>query len=66
MKRIYSIVLALALVSPLTGCFVHTGPGHGHSSKAKKTKTCKPSQHWDGHQCRHNGKGKGARKHDGR
>jgi hypothetical protein len=25
---------------------------------------CHPSQYWDGHQCRHKGKGKGARKHD--
>jgi hypothetical protein len=26
---------------------------------------CHPSQYWDGEQCRHKGKGKGARKHDG-
>lgn len=25
---------------------------------------CHPSQYWDGTQCRHKGKGKGARKHD--
>jgi hypothetical protein len=28
--------------------------------------TCHPSQYWDGSQCRHKGKGHGARKHDGR
>lgn len=25
---------------------------------------CHPSQYWDGDECRHKGKGKGARKHD--
>lgn len=28
-------------------------------------KDCHPSQYWDGTQCRHKGKGHGARKHDG-
>ncbi|HEY0715072.1 MAG TPA: hypothetical protein VGF45_20490 [Polyangia bacterium] len=28
--------------------------------------SCHPSQYWDGHGCRHKGKGHGARKHDGR
>ena len=27
-------------------------------------KSCHPSQYWDGTQCRHKGKGHGARKHD--
>ena len=26
--------------------------------------TCHPSHYWDGHKCRHKGKGHGARKHD--
>jgi hypothetical protein len=30
------------------------------------TPSCHPSQYWDGQQCRHKGKGSGARKHDGR
>jgi hypothetical protein len=28
-------------------------------------RACHPSQYWDGQQCRHKGKGHGARKHDG-
>jgi hypothetical protein len=30
----------------------------------KSRPDCHPSQYWDGDQCRHKGKGKGARKHD--
>jgi hypothetical protein len=66
MKRIHALVIATAMLLPLSGCLVHTGPGHSRHSSASKSKKCKPSQHWDGHQCRHNGKGHGARKHDGR
>ncbi len=33
-------------------------------SSSSKRKECKPSQYWDGEQCRHKGQGKGARKHD--
>jgi hypothetical protein len=32
---------------------------------AYMTPSCHPSQYWDGHKCRHKGKGHGARKHDG-
>jgi len=32
---------------------------------ATPTPSCHPSQYWDGAQCRHKGKGHGARKHDG-
>jgi hypothetical protein len=32
---------------------------------ATPTPTCHPSQYWDGVQCRHKGRGNGARKHDG-
>ncbi|MCA9673585.1 MAG: hypothetical protein H6708_00485 [Kofleriaceae bacterium] len=63
MKRLVLVLLTFTVAVPLGGCIVHTGPrhGHGHAHRA-----CKPSQHWDGHQCRHNGKGRGARKHDDR
>ena len=33
---------------------------------ASPAASCHPSQYWDGQQCRHKGKGSGARKHDGR
>jgi len=61
------LVLLLALALPalgfgLGGCVVHT-PRHGHHQHAV-SKPCAPSHYWDGHQCRHKGKGKGARKHD--
>jgi hypothetical protein len=29
------------------------------------SRSCHPSQSWDGSQCRHKGNGHGARKHDG-
>jgi hypothetical protein len=56
MKRISSFVLALALLSPLGGCFVHTGPGH--SGKARKS-GCGPAHHWENGHCVHNGNGRG-------
>lgn len=64
------LVPLLALCS-LGGCIFHRDV-HVHDSrptKSKKSKSnskdCHPSQYWDGDQCRHKGKGKGARKHDG-
>ncbi|WP_338863723.1 hypothetical protein [Myxococcus stipitatus] len=66
------LVPLLALCS-LGGCIVHRNVhDHDHDrrpSKSKKSKgsskDCHPSQYWDGDECRHKGKGKGARKHDG-
>ncbi len=67
-KRLLGMVLAAALFAPAGGCIVHTKPGHSHHAVKSKHKhkkgRCKPSQYWDGHHCRHKGKGKGARKHD--
>lgn len=63
MKRLTTAVLALALVLPLGGCIIHTDSS---PRSAKRGSRCHPSQYWDGHRCRHKGKGKGARKHDGR
>jgi len=56
----------VALTTSLGGCiFVEKKPGPVKRDK-RDAHGCKPSQHWDGDTCRHNGKGKGARKHDGR
>jgi hypothetical protein len=56
------IVCGLALLGSLVGgCVVvdrHT--------RSLARPACHPSQYWDGSQCRHKGKGHGARKHDGR
>jgi hypothetical protein len=62
MKRpLLALVIAVFAFS-LGGCIVHT-----HSKKRGASRvSCHPSQYWDGHQCRHKGKGHGARKHDGR
>lgn len=69
MKNLRFLVPLVALVS-LQGCIYHRGlkeaqssPSKSHSSSSKR-KECAPSQYWDGDQCRHKGKGKGARKHD--
>lgn len=62
-KLIVSLALGAFLVTAGSGCIVHTRP-HGHRQGAVKKGGCAPSHYWDGHQCRHKGKGKGARKHD--
>ncbi|HUS68819.1 MAG TPA: hypothetical protein VMZ28_29990 [Kofleriaceae bacterium] len=66
MKRLLGLLVATAFPLVLSGCIVHGHDhGRGHSSHAS-SRSCHPSQYWDGHQCRHKGKGHGARKHDGR
>ncbi|WP_342376257.1 hypothetical protein NVS55_34000 [Myxococcus stipitatus] len=69
------LLVPLLALCTLGGCIVHRSHhdhGHDHDSrppKSKKSKKnsrdCHPSQYWDGDECRHKGKGKGARKHDG-
>ncbi len=68
---IRSAVLALLLAAPAvtsTGCFYRIHPGRAVvvPAPAPGQPQCHPSQYWDGTQCRHKGKGHGARKHDGR
>ncbi|HUH04422.1 MAG TPA: hypothetical protein VML75_20645 [Kofleriaceae bacterium] len=66
MMRKFGLFITAAALSSfvLGGCFVRSGPGSSkHESKSSK---CKPSQYWDGNQCKHKGKGQGSRKHDGR
>jgi hypothetical protein len=66
MKKLSALLLTLGFVASSTGCIIATGPRHKHRSSGVASRECKPSQHWDGEKCRHNGKGRGARKHDGR
>lgn len=73
MKRMLIIALFACFGLITSGCIVH-GHGHGHRPrhrhhhKAKPHrnhhKHCAPSHYWDGHKCRHKGRGHGARKHD--
>ncbi len=67
------IALCTFAVSSLlfSGCIVvkdgRRDDGHRTNRSALssgKKRECHPSQYWDGHKCRHKGKGKGARKHD--
>ncbi len=68
MKKTFLLISALLLALP--GCFVIRDtryvPSHSGDKGRDRDPECHPSQYWDGHQCRHKGKGKGARKHDGR
>ena len=66
MKKLSALLLTLGFAVSSTGCIVATGPSHRHRSSGVASRECKPSQHWDGERCVHNGKGRGARKHDGR
>jgi hypothetical protein len=49
---------------------VHREPAHHHHHRRAQPvrrdhrHSCRPSHYWDGHQCRHKGRGHGARKHD--
>jgi len=65
MTRIIPLVVALGFALTSSACLVTSRPHHNHHS-AKSSRGCHPSQYWDGHKCRHKGKGHGARKHDGR
>lgn len=40
-------------------------PWSGAELRFKVEGQCRPNQYWDGDECRHKGKGHGARKHDG-
>ncbi len=61
MKKL--LILLPAILLPLPGCIVVRETTHYVTPK-KARRDCHPSQYWDGEQCRHKGKGKGARKHD--
>jgi hypothetical protein len=60
MRQMMMVCVVGLMGSLVGGCVVvdkHT--------RALSRPTCHPSQYWDGTQCRHKGKGHGARKHDG-
>lgn len=66
-----SVLATLALF--LSGCLLvtpppsRTGRSRGalsSSREPKRVERCRPSHYWDGDQCVHKGKGRGARKHD--
>jgi len=62
-RTLTSLLVALSLTAT-SGCvFVTKKPKHGHSEQ-HVDRRCKPSQHWENGHCVHNGRGKGARKHD--
>ncbi len=52
MKLTRLIILALALLLPLGGCFVRTNP-HSHHRRGSVVR-CGPGTSWDGHKCRRN------------
>jgi hypothetical protein len=73
MKKLLLIALLFGGLSISTpGCIVrtHNNSRHGHVHRSRghqpKRVRCARSQYWDGHQCRHKGRGHGARKHDRR
>ncbi|MBN1210257.1 MAG: hypothetical protein JXB05_35725 [Myxococcaceae bacterium] len=61
------LLLPVVALLSLGGCIVRTPSLHPPKTKksGRSSSECHPSQSWDGEQCRHKGKGKGARKHDG-
>ncbi len=62
-------LLVPLMLLTLPGCLVRHSAflptAKTKKSALKSHPRCKPSQYWDGTKCRHKGKGKGARKHDG-
>ncbi len=75
MKRTFvslTVCTLLALTGSLSGCVVvkeerrSTSSQRAGLSSNSGRRECHPSQYWDGETCRHKGKGRGARKHDGR
>jgi hypothetical protein len=68
MRKLVSFAVLVLLAGSLSACVVRTDPRPVGSRRAALNAgarpQCKPSHHWDGQMCRHNGKGKGARKHD--
>jgi len=62
-----SALLLPALMFLLPGCFIRHDTVYVPVEKEKKHRKhseCHPSEYWDGHHCKHKGKGKGSRKHD--
>jgi len=62
--KLSALLLVVAFSLTSSACLVTSGHSQRRGGVARQE--CAPSQHWDGQQCRHNGQGRGARKHDGR
>ena len=68
MMKTLGLALLLAFTFMLGGCVLrpaHHHHGHKNQGSQARRPSCHPSQYWDGETCRHKGKGRGARKHDG-
>jgi hypothetical protein len=65
MKRFIAVSLSMMFLSSLGGGCVVVEK-RSAALMGRGSPRCHPSQYWDGNQCRHKGKGHGARKHDGR
>jgi hypothetical protein len=63
MKPNASLAITVIFATALAGCVVV--PQRSRGRRASTVQRCHPSQYWDGHTCRHKGRGHGARKHDG-
>lgn len=65
MKQTLLGLLVVVTTTSLGGCiFVSKKPAHREHREQASERRCKPSQHWEDGHCVHNGRGKGARKHD--
>ena len=64
MTKTRALIVILGASMLLPGCVFVNRLGTGKSGVSSGGK-CHPSEYWDGTQCRHKGKGSGARKHDG-
>lgn len=72
MRTLATLGLLLSLALPSMGCIVVPGRGYYaprhhhrvHHRAVSRGAVCPPSHYWDGYVCRHNGQGRGARKHD--
>lgn len=64
MKQLFGAVLVVGMLS---GCLVRThGHNRGRNEPRRASSDCPPAYHWNGHQCVHNGGGRGNGKGRGR
>jgi hypothetical protein len=61
------VLVGVALLggSATSGCLMVEKRRPAYVAVPVARPACHPSQYWDGAQCRHKGRGHGARKHDG-
>ena len=56
MKQLLSIMIAIGMTVPLTGCLVQT---RSRSRGQAVSRDCPPAHHWEDGACVHNGHGHG-------